>query len=33
LFTQSYYPSNGNNGAIGSGPPPINVYFNAQVKI
>ena len=30
---QSYMPSTGNNGAIGSGPPPINVYFNAQVKI
>ncbi len=33
LYTQSYTPSNGNNGAIGSGPPPINIYFNAQVKI
>ncbi len=32
-FTQSYLPSSGNNGAIGGAPPPINVYFNAQIKI
>ena len=32
-FTQSYYPTSGNNGAIGGAPPPINVYFNAQIKI
>ena len=32
-FTQSYYPTPVNNGAIGGGPPPINLYFNAQVKI
>jgi hypothetical protein len=32
-FTQSYTPANLNNGAIGAGVPPINVYFNAQVKI
>jgi hypothetical protein len=32
-FPQSYYPSAGNNGAIGGGVPPINVYFNATVKI
>jgi hypothetical protein len=33
LYTQSYYPSNTNNGAIGAAPPPFNVFFNAQVKI
>ena len=32
-FTQSYIPSGLNNGAIGASVPPINVYFNAQVKI
>ena len=32
-WTQSYLPSNLNNGAIGGGVPPINVYFNAQIKI
>ncbi len=32
-FIESYTPSNGTNGAIGGGPPPINVYFNAAVKI
>ncbi len=32
-FTQSYLPGSLNNGAIGGAPPPINVYFNAQVKI
>jgi hypothetical protein len=32
-FTQSYMPAAGNNGAIGGGVPPINVYFNATVKI
>lgn len=32
-FTQSYSPANLNNGAIGAGVPPVNVYFNAQVKI
>jgi len=32
-WTQSYLPVNTNNAAIGGGVPPINVYFNAQVKI
>ena len=32
-FQQSYQPSALNNGAIGAGTQPINVYFNAQVKI
>lgn len=32
-WTQSYIPSGGNNGAIGAAVPPINLYFNAQVKI
>ena len=32
-FQQSYLPSSLNNGAIGGGAPPINVFFNAQVKI
>ena len=32
-FTQSYIPLNGNNGSIGGGVPPINLYFNASVKI
>jgi hypothetical protein len=33
LYTQSYYPTALNNGALGGGPPPINVYFNAQIRI
>jgi Carboxypeptidase regulatory-like domain/TonB dependent receptor/TonB-dependent Receptor Plug Domain len=33
LYTQSYLPVSGNNAAIGAAPPPINVYFNAQVRI
>ena len=33
LYTQSYYPTSFNNGAIGGAPPPINLYFNAQVRI
>ncbi len=33
-YTQSYTPANNNTlGAIGGGPPPINVYFNAQLRI
>ncbi len=32
-WTQSYTPLNLSNGAIGGGVPPINVYFNAAVKI
>jgi hypothetical protein len=32
-FTQSYLPSNLNNGALGGSVPPINVFFNAQVRI
>ena len=32
-WTQSYLPSGLNNGAIGAAAPPINLYFNAQVKI
>jgi hypothetical protein len=32
-FQQSYLPTPGNNGAIGAAPAPINVYFNAQVRI
>ncbi|MGA9945514.1 MAG: hypothetical protein WBP75_10800, partial [Candidatus Cybelea sp.] len=32
-FQQSYTPGGLNNGAIGGGAPPINVFFNAQVKI
>ncbi len=32
-YTQSYVPSTLNNGAIGGGPLPINLYFNATVKI
>jgi hypothetical protein len=32
-FTQSYMPSTANNNAVGSAVQPINVYFNAQVKI
>ena len=33
-YVQSYTPTNGNTpGAIGGAPPPINVYFNAQLRI
>jgi hypothetical protein len=32
-FQQSYIPVNSNNGAIGAGVQPINLYFNAQVRI
>jgi hypothetical protein len=32
-YTQAYIPLNFNNGAIGASAQPINVYFNAQVKI
>jgi hypothetical protein len=32
-YTQSYLPSTLNNAAIGGSAPPINLYFNAQVKI
>jgi len=32
-YTQSYLPTNSQNGSIGGGVPPINVYFNATVKI
>ncbi len=32
-WTQSYLPSTYNNGAIGGAVQPINIYFNAQVKI
>ncbi len=32
-FIESYTPLNSGNGAIGGGVPPINVYFNAAVKI
>jgi hypothetical protein len=32
-FQQSYFPSTGNIGAIGSALPPFNVYFNAQIKL
>jgi hypothetical protein len=32
-YTQSYLPFGSNNGAIGGSVPPINVYFNATVKI
>jgi len=32
-FQQSYSASGSNNGAIGGAPQPINIYFNAQVKI
>ncbi len=32
-WTQSYLPSGLNNGAIGAAVQPINVYFNAQVRI
>jgi hypothetical protein len=32
-FQQSYTPGGAGNGAIGAAPQPINVYFNAQVRI
>jgi hypothetical protein len=32
-WTQSYIPLGSNSGAIGASVPPINLYFNAQVKI
>jgi hypothetical protein len=32
-FQQSYLPTTSTNGAIGAAPSPINVYFNAQVRI
>jgi Carboxypeptidase regulatory-like domain/TonB dependent receptor/TonB-dependent Receptor Plug Domain len=32
-WTQSYLPTPLNNGAIGASVQPINVYFNAQVRI
>jgi hypothetical protein len=32
-YTQSYIPLNVNNAAIGAGVQPINVYFNAQVRL
>ena len=32
-FQQSYLPTGANNGAIGAAVQPINVYFNAQVRI
>src|SRR5579863_2587606 len=32
-WTQSYIPANANNAAIGGGAPPINLYFNAALKI
>lgn len=32
-FTQSYFPSTFNNGAIGQAVQPIDVYFNAQIRI
>jgi hypothetical protein len=32
-WQQSYLPASANNAAIGGSAPPINVYFNAQVKI
>ncbi len=32
-FQQSYTPGLLSNGAIGAGVPPINIYFNAQVRI
>ncbi len=33
LYTQSYYPTTSNNGAIGGPPFPINLYLSAQIKI
>jgi len=32
-WTQSYLPTTANNGAIGASVQPINIYFNAQIKI
>ena len=32
-FQNSYLPTGANNGAIGAAVQPINVYFNAQVRI
>ncbi len=32
-YPQSYTPGTSNNGAIGGAPLPINLYFNATVKI
>jgi hypothetical protein len=32
-FQQSYFPSTGNIGAIGSALPPFNIYLNAQIKL
>jgi hypothetical protein len=32
-YTQSYTPGLSNNGAIGGSLQPINVYFNAQIRI
>jgi len=32
-WTQSYIPANTNSAAIGGGVPPINLYFNAALKI
>lgn len=32
-FQQSYFPTLGNNGGIGSALPPFNVYLTAQFKI
>jgi Carboxypeptidase regulatory-like domain/TonB dependent receptor/TonB-dependent Receptor Plug Domain len=32
-WTQSYLPTPLNNGAIGASVQPINVYFNAQIKL
>jgi hypothetical protein len=32
-FQQSYIPATSNNAAIGTSGPPLNVYFNAQVRI
>jgi hypothetical protein len=32
-YTQSYTPALSNNGAIGGSLQPVNVYFNAQIRI
>jgi hypothetical protein len=32
-FQQPYGPSGTNNGALGAAVPPINVYFNAQIRL
>ena len=32
-FQQSYFPTLGNNGGIGSALPPFNVYLTAQIKL